>query len=74
MTNGPVFRGPDGRTLSPDEVATHLRELVGQQLPGGCEDCATSWHEYIEDTPDIFDILIHHDETCPQLRALDYEH
>jgi hypothetical protein len=67
MTSGPVFRGPDGRTLSPEEVANLLRALIGERLDGGCDDC-TAWHEFVEDTPDIFDLLVHHDPTCPQLR------
>jgi hypothetical protein len=61
------------RPLTPDDVAAELRELVGQQLPGGCDDC-TSTHEYVEDTEGIFDILVQHEETCPTLRALDSEH
>jgi hypothetical protein len=56
------------RPLTPDDVATRLRKLIGQRLPGGCDDC-TAHHEYFEDTEDIFDVLVYHDETCPQLRT-----
>jgi hypothetical protein len=66
--SGFILRAEDGSTrwLGPSDVAAEVRGMVGQQLPGGCDDC-TAWHEYIEDSPDIFDVLIHHDETCPQL-------
>ena len=67
MTDRPIFRGPDGRTLSPDEVAALLREMVGQRLPGGCDDC-TAEHELVEAVPDIFDMFLYHQETCPTLR------
>jgi hypothetical protein len=67
MTNGPVFRGPDGRPLPTEEVAKLLRALVGERLDGGCDDC-TAWHELVEEEVDLLDIWIHHDPTCPQLR------
>jgi hypothetical protein len=44
MTDRPISRGPDGRTLSPAEVATLLREMIGQHLDGGYDDC-TAWHD-----------------------------
>lgn len=62
---------PDGRVLSAEVVTADLRGMIGQRLEGGCQDCATSWHEYTEDTPGVIDLFVHHDETCPQLRAPD---
>jgi hypothetical protein len=37
--SGFILRAEDGSThwLGPDDVATDLRGMVGQQLPGGCQ-------------------------------------
>jgi hypothetical protein len=63
---------PDGsggtRVLRPADVARVLGDLVGRRLPGGCDDCRGE-HEYVQDVPDVFDVLVFHDDTCPQVRA-----
>jgi hypothetical protein len=62
---------PDGvRRLTPDDVVTQLRAMLGQRLPGGCPDCSAT-HEYREDVDGIIDRWIHHSPTCPTLRGPD---
>jgi hypothetical protein len=58
------------RVLTPDDVATQLRAMLGQRLPGGCDDCSAT-HEYSEEIEGVFDRWIHHDESCPALRDRD---
>ncbi|WP_159448802.1 hypothetical protein [Demequina sp. NBRC 110053] len=38
------------------------------QIPGGCQDC-DAFQTLDETSPGIYVLAVHHDDTCPQLRA-----
>jgi hypothetical protein len=57
-----------GRPLIPATSA--LADLVGRRLPGGCDDCI-AYQTINQLGVDYFELVVHHDVTCPWLGASD---
>lgn len=58
MTRQPIVDSPSA-----------LEHLTGRRLPGGCDDCDA--YQTVRRVEGRFYVLtVHHDETCPQLRAM----
>lgn len=45
-----------------------LSTLDGCRLPGGCDDC-TAYQEFDASRAPLYRVTVHHDETCPWLKA-----
>lgn len=45
-------------------VEAMLSPLIGQQIPGGCDDC-DAYQEVQQSHPGIFLLTVVHDDTCP---------
>lgn len=49
---------------------THsLNALAGQRIPGGCDDCDA--YQTMQALDGYTRINVHHDDTCPTLRAME---
>lgn len=46
-----------------------LSALAGQRIPGGCDDCDA--YQVIQAADGFTRITVHHDDTCPTLRAME---
>ena len=44
-----------------------LHPLVGQRIPGGCDDC-DAYQELYEVAPGLYLLGICHDDWCPELQ------
>ena len=42
---------------------------TGQQIAGGCEDC-DAYQTVQSDAPNLYRLVIHHDNACPFLRGV----
>jgi len=49
------------------EIAEDLAALIGQRIPGGCDDCDA--YQVMRREGAVFVITVAHDNTCPWLRA-----
>lgn len=47
-----------------------LQAMVGQQVPGGCDECDTPHQEIEQIEPGVFVIHVYHDDGCPFLSRL----
>lgn len=45
-----------------------FRQLEGQEIPGGCNDC-DAFQKVITDEEPVYTIRVFHDDTCPWLKA-----
>lgn len=46
-----------------------LAGLQGRRIPGGCEDCDA--YQTVDRVAErITELTVHHDDTCPQFRAM----
>lgn len=52
-----------------DDAASVLDALTGRRLPGGCDDC-TAYQTVQQQTPGVFLLTVHHDDSCPTYRAM----
>ncbi len=50
-------------------VASALDHLAGRRLPGGCDDCH-AYQTVEQQAPGVYVLLVHHDDTCPDYRAM----
>lgn len=55
-----------------DGTLDHLfNALEGRELPGGCNDCnAVQTMSEDKAHPGVWHLMVHHDTTCPNLRAM----
>ncbi|MGC4174278.1 hypothetical protein [Demequina sp.] len=60
----------NGSSFHQPAPATAVFEaLMGQRIPGGCEDCDA--YQTVEVTaPGIYSLQVHHDATCPTYMAI----
>lgn len=49
-----------------------LNALDGARIPGGCEDCDAEQTVDATAAP-IYQVTVHHDNTCPAYRAIQEE-
>lgn len=49
------------------ELPEALSALVGQRIPGGCDDCDA--YQTMRRDGSVFLLTVHHDDTCPWLRT-----
>ena len=47
-----------------------FQNLQGRRIPGGCVDC-TAYQTVREDAPNVYVVVVHHDDTCPTLRRIE---
>lgn len=55
--------------MSGDSLSALAAALVGQRIPGGCDDC-TAYQTMTQDAPGVYRLTVHHDGTCPSYRAM----
>ncbi|AXB47294.1 hypothetical protein A4R43_36615 [Amycolatopsis albispora] len=53
------------------QLAQALGPLIGQRVPGGCEDC-DAYRTVKRDAQHrrMWHVTVHHDDTCPQFRQM----
>ena len=44
-----------------------LAALIGQQIPGGCEQCADPYQTVVRHPTGSWILTVHHDDDCPFL-------
>jgi len=59
------------RILSPAQsaVASMLGPLDGQRIPGGCDHC-DAYQTVAPQAAGVWELLVHHDPTCPDYMAM----
>ncbi len=50
-------------------IPSALDGLTGRRLPSGCDDC-TAYQTVEQHAPGVYVLLVHHDDTCPDYRAM----
>ncbi|MDP9431752.1 MAG: hypothetical protein M3P91_03275 [Actinomycetota bacterium] len=50
-------------------TSSALDGLTGRRLPGGCDDC-TAFQTVEQQASGVYVLLVHHDDTCPDYRAM----
>ncbi len=58
--------------MSADPLGELFGSIAGHRIDGGCDDCR-AFRTLTEVMPGVWKLLIHHDDTCPYLRAIDAE-
>ena len=46
-----------------------LDSMTGHRMPGGCDDC-DAYQTMTSKADGLYELLIHHDDTCPFYRGL----
>ncbi len=52
---------------SPRQLTDELDAKTGHRIPGGCDDCDA--YQTMTKQDGIYHVTVHHDDTCPWLRA-----
>ena len=52
-----------------NSIGEVLAALIGQRIPGGCDDCDA--YQTMQTVDGIFILSVHHDDTCPTLHRIE---
>lgn len=52
------------------ECNSALDAMAGLRIPGGCDDC-TAYQTMTSEADGLYELLVHHDVTCPFYRGLE---
>ena len=48
---------------------SRLDAMTGHRMPGGCDDCL-AYQTMTREADGLYELLVHHDDTCPFYRGL----